>query len=66
MSLINSQDTMTNWDKMASKIGEKQRRNPMDTLLMKSNWDARRKKEVTSLIDLSENLEEKYGVPWAH
>ena len=33
---------------------------------MRSNWDARRKVEVTNLIDLSENLEEKYGVPWAH
>ena len=66
MSLINSQETVTNWNNVASKIADKQKRNPEDTLIMRSNWDARRKIEVTNLIDLSENMEEKYGVPWAH
>ena len=34
-----------------------------DTLLMRSNWDQRRKQEVNSLVDLTTSVQEKYGQP---
>ena len=61
MSLINSQETIKKWDRAAKEIAEKQQRDPEETLLMRSNWDARRKYEVQNVLDLSETLAEKYS-----
>ena len=61
MSLINSQEAIKKWDRAAKEIAEKQQRDPEETLLMRSNWDARRKYEVQNVLDLSETLAEKYS-----
>ena len=52
---------MKKWDNTAKDIAAKQQRDPEETLLMRSNWDARRKNEIQNLLDLSETLAEKYS-----
>ena len=47
------------WTKIDSVI--KKRTNQVETLIEKSEWEVRRKNEVSRIIDLSKNLQEKYG-----
>ena len=42
-------------------LADKTNRPVQETVFKSSNWDHRRKKEVSDLIDLSQTLTEKYG-----
>ena len=46
---------------MASTLAEYTNKFPEETLMMRSNWDQRRKQEVTNLVDLTASVDEKYG-----
>ena len=50
---------------MADFVANKTKKKPEETLLMKSNWDWRRKVEVSQLMDLTSTVQEKYGDPYA-
>ena len=62
MSLINSQETTERWNQMASTLAEWTNKFPEETLMMRSNWDQRRKQEVSNLVDLTSTVNEKYGM----
>ena len=47
---------------MASTLAEYTNKFPEETLMMRSNWDQRRKQEVTNLVDLTASVNEKYGI----
>lgn len=47
---------------MATNIADKTKQTPEETLMMRSNWDQRRKNELSSLVDLTSSVQEKYGV----
>ena len=57
--LRNSTKYLQQWTKIDSAI--KKKTNQVETLIEKSEWEARRKNEVSRIIDLSKNLNEKYG-----
>lgn len=61
--MINSHETQTRWTKMAANLGDKINKRPEDTLMMRSNWDQRRKQEIRDLVDLTTSVHEKYGHP---
>ena len=46
---------------MASNLAEQTNKFPEETLMMRSNWDQRRKQEVSNLVDLTASVTEKYG-----
>ena len=46
---------------MASNLAEQTNKFPEETLMMRSNWDQRRKQEVSNLVDLTYSVDEKYG-----
>lgn len=46
---------------MASSLASMTQKQPEETLLMRSNWDQRKKKEAHDLIDLTASVQEKYG-----
>ena len=48
---------------MAGDLADKTNKRPEETLLMRSNWDQRRKNEVNDLVDLTSSVNEKYGFP---
>ena len=56
-----AQEMQESWNKTAEILAIKTDRPVQDTVFKSSNWDHRRKKEVSELIDLSQTLNEKYG-----
>ena len=62
MTLNSAQESKESWKRVASHLAQKtQRQDADETLLRRSSWDQRRKVEVGNLIDLSSNVQEKYG-----
>ena len=47
---------------MATTLAEWTNKFPEETLMMRSNWDQRRKQEVSNLVDLTATVNEKYGM----
>jgi len=41
---------------MATNIADKTKQTPEETLMMRSNWDQRRKNELSSLVDLTSSV----------
>ena len=50
---------------MADFVAQRTKKKPDETLLLKSNWEARKKVEVRQLMDLTHSVHEKYGDPYA-
>ena len=61
LSLISSQQTTQRWTETAQSLAEKTNKCPEETLMMRSCWDQRRKQEVSSLVDLTSSINDKYG-----